>query len=183
MLPEFIKQRVEMRFSKEIRYPKDCDALAASINKHCGEKISATTLMRLFGLMKSNTKPRLYTLDLIAQYCGFENWDAAIDKDQLIDYSDFELVEKITIGNLKKHQVICIKYTPDRVLRLEYLGEMNFLVKESHKSKLLANDIVKILKIESLFPLVCEDVLRDGRSLGKFIGGKGGGIQHISIEN
>lgn len=182
MIPEFLKSRIEMRFGKSIRYSKDCEALAASISKHCGEKISATTLMRIFGLMKSSTKPRLYTLDLIAQYSGFENWDAAINDNQLSDNSYFDSIDKIVVGHLKHKQIINIQYFPDRILKLQYQGDMHFLVKEAQNSKLLPGDLVQILRIESLFPLVCENVIRNGNDLGKFIGGKDGGIQNISIE-
>jgi hypothetical protein len=182
MIPEFLKSRIEMRFGKSIRYSKDCEALAASISKHCGEKISATTLMRIFGLMKSSTKPRLYTLDLIAQYSGFENWDAAINDNLLSDNSYFDTIDKIVVNSLKKNQIIHIRYAPDRILTLEYQGDMNFLVREAQNSKLHPGDLVQILRIECLFPLVCEHVIREGKDLGKFIGGKEGGIQNISVE-
>jgi len=182
MIPEFLKSRIEMRYGKSIRYPKDCEALAVSISKHCGEKISATTLMRIFGLMKSSTKPRLYSLDLIAQYSGFENWDAAINDNQLSDKTYFDTIDKIVVISLKKNQIINIQYSPNRNLKLEYHGAMNFVVREAQNSKLLPGDLVQIIRIECSFPLVCEYVIREGKDLGKFIGGKEGGIQNISIE-
>ena len=182
MIPEFLKIRIEMRFGKSIRYSKDCESLAASISKHCGEKISATTMMRLFGLMKSDSKPRLYTLDLVAQYAGFECWEATIKDDHLSEESFLDHTDKLVISNLEAQQIIHIKYSPDRLLTLAYLGSMDFEVKEAQNSKLQVGDILKTLRIECFFPFVCENVKRQGKDLGKFVGGKEGGITHISIE-
>ncbi len=171
-----------MRFGKSIRYSKDCEALASSISKHCGEKISATTMMRLFNLMKSDSKPRLYTLDLVAQYAGFESWEAAIKDDYLSEHSSLNHINNLIISSLPVQQKIHITYSPDRILKLAYLGSMDFEVKEAQNSKLQLGDIIKVLRLECSFPFVCENVTRQGKDLGKYVGGKEGGILDISLE-
>jgi len=182
MIPAFLKNRIEIRFGKPIRYSKDCDALATSISKHCGEKISATTIMRLFSLMKSDSKPRLFTLDLIAQYAGFESWDAAINDGHLCENPSLDKSENLIISTLHINQIINIKYSPDRALKLAYLGNMDFEVKQSQNSKLQIGDIIKVLRLESTYPFVCENVRRKGKDLGEYVGGKEDGIQQVSIE-
>lgn len=79
MLPIIIKQKIENKFGRKVRYAKDCEALSYHINKLSEEKISPSTIMRLFGLKAGETKPRLHTLDLIAHYIGFESWGAVED--------------------------------------------------------------------------------------------------------
>jgi hypothetical protein len=182
MIPEFLKIRIEMRFGKSIRYSKDCETLAASISKHCGEKISATTMMRLFGLMKTDSKPRLYTLDLVAQFAGFDSWEAAIKDDYLSEQSSIDQINSLIISSLPIQQKIHITYSPDRMLKLNYLGSMDFEVKEVQNSKLQVGDIIKVLRLECSFPFVCENVTRQGKDLGKYVGGKEGGILDISME-
>ena len=75
MISKLIQEKVEMRFGRPIRYAKDCEILAGSIHAFTGEKISCSTVKRLFGLIESDNEPRLYTLDILAQYLGYINYD------------------------------------------------------------------------------------------------------------
>ena len=67
MLSEIIKQKIEERFGKAVRYPKDCEALALVISQDCNERVSASTVKRLYGFVSGVEQPRRFTLDLIAQ--------------------------------------------------------------------------------------------------------------------
>ena len=182
IIPEFLKNRIENRFGKPIRYSKDCETLALSVSKHCDEKISATTMMRLFCLMKSTSKPRLYTLDLISQYAGFESWEAAINNSDLNEDCHGEQIDRLAINSLHINQIIQIKYSPSKLLKLKYLGSMDFEVTIVENSKLHIGDILTILCVQLNYPFVCENVTRKGKELGKYIGGKEGYVLNISIE-
>ena len=87
MITVAIRQKIEARYGKPLRYSKDCEGLANSINKFCLDRISVTTLKRLFGFAKNVEQPRLYTLDVIAAYIGYNDWSsllANIDKAENI---------------------------------------------------------------------------------------------------
>lgn len=75
MLPESIKKQIEVKYGHEIRYPKDCENLALHITDELKTNISASTLKRLFGFVKSESKPNKYTLDIIARFLDAENWE------------------------------------------------------------------------------------------------------------
>ena len=171
-----------MRFGKPIRYFKDCEALALKVSKHCNEKISTTTIMRLFGLMESKSKPRLYTLDLISQYAGFESWESSVNNNDLNEDCLGEKTNKLAINNLTINHIIQIKYSPNRLVKLKYLGSMNFEIIMVENNKLHIGDIITVLYIEHNYPFVCENVTRNGKELGKYNGGKEGYILEISIE-
>jgi len=181
MIPEFLKNRIELKFGKAIRYPKDCEALSIDIHKVCDEKISATTLKRVFGLVETIKKPRLFTLDVLAQYAGFSSWDTAVHNIELHDGSSFEGDALLLTSTLEKGSEIKINYSPDRELIVEYLQNNNLVVKSSVRSKLLPNDVIMVHRLEVGFPLVCETVIRNNKQLGKFIGGKEGGIVSFNI--
>jgi N-acetylneuraminic acid mutarotase len=72
MLDETIKKKIEVQYGHSIRYSKDCEALAAHISTKVGLNISASTVKRLFGFVKSTSKPTKYTLDIIAHYLEVE---------------------------------------------------------------------------------------------------------------
>lgn len=75
MIDEKIIQEIENVFGQKIRYPKDCEILAVEISSKTGTSISSSTLKRIFGLIKTNSQPNLYTLDTIARYINYKNWD------------------------------------------------------------------------------------------------------------
>ena len=98
MIPDSIRILIENRFGKKIAYSKDCEALSFSIKKVCQEKISPTTLKRLFGFAKSIDQPRTYTLDLLANYIGFIDWSTLLAKmEQANSFSE----EKIHLINIE----------------------------------------------------------------------------------
>jgi len=74
MLTNVIKNKIENKYGMPIRYSKDCEGLSNNIHKVCLERISTTTLKRLFGFAKSIEQPRLFTLDVIAVYIGYTDW-------------------------------------------------------------------------------------------------------------
>jgi hypothetical protein len=78
MLTPAIRQKIEARFGQSIRYSKDCEALARSINKVCPQQVSTTTLKRLFGFAHGVAQPRRFTLDSMAIYIGYPNWESLL---------------------------------------------------------------------------------------------------------
>jgi hypothetical protein len=114
MIKPAIRSKIEKRFGRPIRYSKDCEALAVSIEHVCKERISTTTLKRLFYFAKKIDKPRLFTLDVIAQYVGYTDWESLmvdIEKEVKISTEDKTPVTKEVISgdiHMLHHQVsIC----------------------------------------------------------------------------
>lgn len=97
MITVAIRQKIEARYGKPLRYSKDCDGLANSINKSCHERVSVTTLKRLFGFAKSVEQPRLYTLDVVAAYIGYKDWSSLL--------ANIEKTENISVQATKPKQV------------------------------------------------------------------------------
>jgi len=71
---EQLKKEVLKKFGEELCYNKDCEALAEIVCQATGGRISATTIRRLYGFLKSPSAPSKFTLDLLAQYIGFKSW-------------------------------------------------------------------------------------------------------------
>ncbi|WP_184544603.1 hypothetical protein [Mucilaginibacter sp. FT3.2] len=55
--------------------PGDCKALSAFIFKHTRLTVSETTLKRVYGFAFSKFKPSLFTIEVMAKYCGYVGWD------------------------------------------------------------------------------------------------------------
>src|ERR1700744_6511008 len=54
--------------------PSDCKSLSLLIYKQTNHQLSETTLKRVYGFAYSKFKPSQFTLDAMAQYCGFNGW-------------------------------------------------------------------------------------------------------------
>jgi hypothetical protein len=166
MIPEYLKNRIEIKFGRAVKYPKDCVALAFEINKVCNEKISQTTLLRFFGLINEPCNPRLHTLDVIAQYAGFECWRDVISEDYLSrSRPKFKRVKLSTIGIGYNIYIVF----GESAITLRHLGDGFFIVVKSGKCSLEEGDHVKILRLEYGYPFVCESVERSEKQLGPFV--------------
>ena len=166
MIPEFLKNRIEIKFGRSIKYPKDCIALAIEINRICNAKISQTTLYRFFGLINEPCNPRLHTLDVIAEYAGFECWRDVISEDYLSRARP--KFKRIKISSISIGSQLNIVFGESSVL-IEYIGESIFAVIDSINCSLEVDDRVKIMRLEYGNPFVCETVERSGKNLGPFV--------------
>jgi hypothetical protein len=59
-----------------MRTPKDFDFLSEQIFVKLHETVSPTTLKRLWGYLQEQSVPRQSTLDVLAQFVDFKDWDA-----------------------------------------------------------------------------------------------------------
>ncbi|MET0636778.1 MAG: hypothetical protein ABWZ25_12180 [Chitinophagaceae bacterium] len=65
---------VERMFGRKILSSSDCHLLSQAIFEATHMKVSVNTLRRLFNLMATKYKPSLFTLDVVAKYCGFNSY-------------------------------------------------------------------------------------------------------------
>jgi len=181
MLSKITIKEIEKRFGNEVRYPTDCEALAGHISMATKQRVSASTLKRMLGFIKGTKEPRLYTLDVIAQYLGCENWDIYIDKFLKIDNSEFLNLEQFDVASLCINDKIEFTYEPNRKVTIQYKGDFNFEVTESFNSKLQKADKLKILYFIKDYPLIINSVIRNDLNMGQFKAGKISGITNINV--
>jgi hypothetical protein len=181
MLSPIIKQHIEDRLGKPIRYHSDCEMLSFDIEKVTKQKISLNTLKRLLGFIEGVSEPRLFTLDTIALYLGYTNWDVYLSSLDKLGNSGFNSLNEIKIETLPISAVVQFNYEPDREVHVLYEGRNRFQVIVSRNSKLKVNDRLNISHFVLNYPLVILDVERDGVSLGRFTAGKVGGLSKLVI--
>lgn len=69
-----LKEETVRVFGKSLDSPTDYDVLTAEILEKTGKPVSATTLKRVFGYIKTDNNPSGATLGILAQYCGYAGW-------------------------------------------------------------------------------------------------------------
>lgn len=70
-----LRSDIEAQVGRKIRTPKDFDFLSACIAERLHQPISTSTLKRVWSYVATDTKPRLSTLDLLAQFVGYHDWE------------------------------------------------------------------------------------------------------------
>lgn len=182
MIDSTIKEMIIKRFDAPLIYPQQCEALSKDIREVTGQTLGVTTLKRMFGFVKGAASPRRASLDIIAQYLGFNDYDAlcmSIGHD--IDISDFAVIDCLTSDDLEPGESVCLTYDPGRRILIEYLGENIYEVKESVGSKLMVGDKLIIAGFYVGFNLLITDIERAGSHLGPYRAAKRGGLTSVEI--
>jgi N-acetylneuraminic acid mutarotase len=109
MLSNSIKSKIEQKFGQKIRYSKDCENLALHISSYVGANISSSTVKRLFGFVKTTSKPNKYTLDIIACYLNMSNWEELMNEStiQTVEFNRNQTSKK-KYNSIIYLSIICI---------------------------------------------------------------------------
>lgn len=182
MLNLKIIEKIEGRFGRKLLYPRDVAALQQHIFEQTKENLGGSTLKRMFGFVGYGGKNRQSTMDVIAVYCGYNDYkQMAMDLGEDYEVSDFEPVDEIVTVDLSQGTMVQISYDPGRVLVLTYIGDGYYIINESIKSKLQKGDKIKVSHLTKGFKLLVSDVIRDGQSLGAYTGAKEGGLTSVEV--
>lgn len=177
-----IQELLKCKCGFELRQPSDIEQLTLDIEKVTNEHIGVNTMKRLLGLISDERTPRTTTLDVIARYLGYDNWEVLQELDARSNSAFGETDPCIVTEELPQGQIVHITYQPDRQLTLQSMGGQHLLVAESINSKLHVGDIITVSHIVDGYPLLVTDVEREGQHLGAFTAGKARGIRW-KIEN
>ena len=91
-----LRQGVEEAIDTKMRTPKDFDTLSERIYRKTHKRVSSSTLKRFWGYLSSVSVPRLSTLDILAQFIGYADYESfchTCEEDHLVQEPDKEPVE------------------------------------------------------------------------------------------
>lgn len=132
-------------FQDKTLSPSNFDFLEEDIKKELPKtSINAKTLKRFFGYDRTEESSfiRLYTLDVLSQYVGYESWNAYHEHLQLLEGSgsgDFK-GEEINADDLSIGDALQIAWQPNRKSTLKYLGNQQFEITKTENSKWQVGD-------------------------------------------
>lgn len=120
--------------------PKDFEYLRDSIYEECHEMVSISTLKRLWGYNKYDNTPRKSSLNPIARYVGFRDWDDFLQQNP--QNEEREIPEQVS-PSVQKHTHGPIKvYTFVGIFLLMLVVGGAFLLKGNHSEG--SNDVVAL---------------------------------------
>ena len=69
-----LRELIEAVVERKMKTPKDFEFLSECIFEKFHERISPTTLKRLWGYLSETTTPRKSTLDILSKFVGYDSW-------------------------------------------------------------------------------------------------------------
>lgn len=170
----FLKRAVEIKFDRRLSTTSDFTALSEEMD----ERISPSTLKRLWGYVGMVVTPRRSTLDALSKFVGYKDYRAFCSglRESSFSSSNYFNAERIDADALQPGDRFQIGWRPDRIVSLEYLGNHRFQVLSSIHSKLQEGDIFEANSIIKGFPLVLPWILRNKEKTPSYIAGREGGV-------
>lgn len=185
-MPElaYLLTEVEKKYGRRIATTTDFESLSVVIEHQIGELISSSTLKRLWGYVKLNPTPRIATLDVLARFVGHRDFKAFCNhlKEAQVYASNFFTARCQTVSELVAGVTVHIGWAPNRLVKMSYLGEYQFVVLESENSQLQPGDRFELSEIIVGYPLYISRILRDGAYTPSYVAGQIDGINLLKVE-
>lgn len=185
-MPElaYLLTEVENKYGRRIATTTDFESLSFVIEHQIGEQISSSTLKRLWGYVSLNPTPRIATLDILARFVGYKNFKAFCEglKESKAFVSTFFTARYQTVAELTAGVHVTIGWAPNRLVRLNYLGDFQFEVLSSENSQLQPGDRFELSEIILGYPLYISRILRSGEYTPSYVAGRNMGINLLKVE-
>jgi hypothetical protein len=127
---ELIKS-IENTFGDKILYSKDCIYLSEDIYEKIQIKISAQTLRRFYGFINDGVQISISTLNYLAEYCGFENYQnftqLYVMNSKNVDSKDIKYIKLFYSINPKNSNSDINYHNASKNIAKVLLGDSNLL--------------------------------------------------------
>lgn len=180
---EELKQLVEQKYGKALGTTTDFEEFSLHLRMTKGKNISASTMKRIYGYVGDDHKPRISTLDTLAQYVGHADFKAFVLwlKRSTRYNSSFFMADQLTSSSLAIGTEILVGWSPNRMLTLRYVGNSTYVVEKAENSKLSPGDRFVTGCFIKGQPLYLPYIERDGLHTSPFVAGRNGGITVLKI--
>lgn len=183
VLSEEIINLLRQKSGLQLTGSYDCVPLLQAIYAETQKMLGLSTLKRLLGFYTDSRNPHQSTLDIIAQYLGYRNWEY-LEKRQAPYESFFASdLQHVDVSSLAEGAIVTICYHPSRRLVLRHLQGVECEVVKCVGSKLHIGDTVQIFEIVPGFPLLVKNVERKGKQLGAYATARENGVQKVEVSH
>lgn len=177
---ETLCRRVEETLGLIPTTPKHFDRLSPMIFERTGTLLSPTTLKRLWGYLRVSSTPRISTLDVLARCCGWRSFDDFLSGNRPEIESGF--VGSRTLNaekDLVVGRTVRLMWAPSRICVIKYLGDGNWVVTQSEKTRLMPGDTFRCPIIIAGEPLYLDDVRHGDFRPGVYVCGRRTGVSFL----
>lgn len=178
-MTEKLCREIEAVLHREIRTPKDFVFLRDCIFAQRHLFVSPTTLKRVWGYLDDGVQPRVATLDILAQFLGYYNWETYCHGTQPSEEppSSPAMGRRLSVPDgLSRGDRLRLTWQPGRVCDVEYIGDLTFCVTASENTRLHAGDTFQCSLIVEGEPLYLDNLRQGNRLPVAYVCGKRTGV-------
>jgi hypothetical protein len=177
---------IEKAIGKEVRTPKDFEELRGRIYERLHLMISSTTLKRIWGYLNDNVQTRPGTLDILAQYIGYSNFqdytNSKVQYQEEIQSSPV-MSRKLNVQDeLSVNDKLLLTWHPNRQCEIIYMGNLSFRVLSSCNTRILRGDTFTCSLFIEGEPLYIDNLQQGSKPPVAYVCGKMSGIRFEFIK-
>lgn len=179
MKQELLKKEVERVMGRQLKAARDFDELSDLLLSHKHERLSPTTLKRLWGyLPHEEVQTRRHTLDVLSRLVGFHDYEDFCARADGLDEVQSGILseESITTEGMRRGQRLVITWRPDRRIVVRHEGNGEFVIVEAKNTKLSVGDTFRCHLMIQHEPLYLDDVSHQGQPSMVYVAGQRDGV-------
>ena len=181
-----LRKAVEKAVGREMRTPRDFDFLSAQAFYATKQYISSMTLKRFWGYLgeKHMHKPRLATLNILAQLIGYMDWMSYYNDLNEVGGSQscFLNNRALYTSSLEHGALIEVKWNPNRRIVIRHEGYEVFTIIESANSKLSIGDTFRCAQIVEGQTMILGGLIHGGQKFSGYVCGLEKGVLYEIID-
>lgn len=180
-----LRSDLEQRVGQQLQSPADFQLLIQQIWEKNHAVLSLSTIKRLWGYVESNGAPRLSTLNTLAQFLGFTDWNAylvALEQRGGAESAMFT-GEGIQTADLQAGDRIAVAWQPNRQCTFRYIGDNQFIVEESKNAKLQRGTTFSAARFMIGQPMYLDNILLADGTCTSYVAGKCNGLTSVTKIN
>ena len=176
---------VEEKFGMKPHSPADFNELILAIQKETNKSIGLSTLERLWGYVNNVDRPQISSLNKLAHYLGYKDWDEYLQviRERESSNANHILEGAIRAGDLGIGRLVGVRIGFINYV-FRYLGKMKFEVVEAKHSSLL---VPGATFITTFFmegrPLYLDNLKIEGKEPIVYAAGGGAGLRKVWLVN
>ena len=163
--------------------PTEFNELSRLIQQKTGRSLSLSSIKRIWGYVKYEGFPSVTTLNILAQYNEFKDWESFMFNNLGNDTCDSGFINESAVNadSLKCGDMLVLTWGLDKSCEIECISHMRFRVNNSQNIKLLVGDKFTLHTLCIGHPIYVCDIERGDIRVPAYIGAKKGGITSISF--
>lgn len=176
-----LRSDIEQQVGQHLQSPADFQLLIQQIWEKQHAVLSLSTIKRLWGYVESNGEPRLSTLNTLAKFLGFADWNAylvSLGQRGGIESAIFT-GEGIQTADLQAGDKVAVAWQPNRQCTFRYLGDNQFVVENSKNAKLQQGTTFSAARFMIGQPMYLDNIILADGTRTSYVAGKRNGLTSV----
>ena len=187
MSPEIqsLRRDIEQRMGVALQSPADFERLLQQIWDKQHSVLSLSTIKRVWGYVASSGAPRISTLNTLAQFLDYADWNAylvALEQRKESESGMF-MGEGVRALDLQVGECLEVTWQPNRHCVFRYMGDNQFVVEETQNAKLQEGNTFYAVCFMIGQPMYLDNLLLADGTRTSYVAGKRHGLTSVTKIN